>query len=210
MTAGERDELAVRVAKRPPSPAVFADRGWRWSAGWIKGWLVRPWWRLRALFGGSRIRVGRRFSLQGSLTARGPGEVVLGDDVVVLGSATPFTHSREARIEIGDRSLVNGTRFGCALSIRIGADALLGDARLFDTDHHPISRRRATDPTLRPSVRPIAIADNVWIGGGAAVAKGVSIGANSVVAFGSVVTADIPPNRIVGGNPARDIAEVPE
>jgi acetyltransferase-like isoleucine patch superfamily enzyme len=185
-----------------------ARRAWR--RGWIKGWAVRPGWRLRELTGGSRIRVGRRFSLQGKLIARGPGTVVLGDDVVVASRATPFTHDRDARIEIGDRAYVNGTRFGCARSIRIGADALLGDARISDTDFHPVSRRRATDGTLQPKVAPVRIADNVWIGGGAAVLKGVSIGENSVVALAAVVTADVQPDRIVGGNPARDLGPVPD
>ena len=187
----------------------IAHRDWAWIVGWVKGWLVRPAWRLRELLGGSRVRVGRRFSLQGRLTARGPGHVLLGDDVVVSGHVTPFTHARGARIEIGDGAFVNGTRFGCAESIAIGADALLGDARLFDTDHHPVSRRRSTDFTLQPAVRPIARADNVWVGGGAAICKGVSIGRNAVVAFGAVVTSDVPADRIVGGNPARDIGEVP-
>lgn len=185
-------------------------RDYRWQVGWAKGWVVRPGWRLRELLGGSRVRVGRRFSLQGKLTARGPGTVVLGDDVVVAAHTTPYTHSPRARIDVGDRSFLNGTRFGCAEAISIGVDALLGDSRISDTDFHPVSRRRCSDPTLEAAVAPVRIADNVWIGGGSAVLKGVSVGENSVVAFGAVVTRDVPPDRIVGGNPARDLGAVPD
>ena len=171
---------------------------------------MRPWWRLRELFGGSRVRVGKRFSLQGKLTIRGPGTVVFGDDVLVASHATPFTHARDARIVIGDRAFVNGTRFGCAVEIRIGADADVGDARIFDTDFHPVSRRRRTDHSLQPASGPVVIEDNVWVGGDTAVCKGVTIGRDSVIAFAAVVTKDVPPGRIWGGNPARDIGAVPD
>jgi acetyltransferase-like isoleucine patch superfamily enzyme len=171
---------------------------------------MRPWWRLRELFGGSRVRIGKRFSLEGKLTIRGPGTVVFGDDVIVASHATPFTHARDARIVIGDRSFVNGTRFGCAVGIRIGADTDLGDARIFDTDFHPVSRRRRTDRSLQPASGAVVIEDNVWVGGGTAVCKGVTIGRDSVIAFAAVVTKDVPPGRIWGGNPARDIGAVPD
>jgi acetyltransferase-like isoleucine patch superfamily enzyme len=183
---------------------------WQRRRGWIKGWALRPYWRLRALFGGSRVRVGKRFSLQGKLTIRGPGSVVFGDDVTVASHATPFTHAPDARIVIGDRAFVNGTRFGCGVEIRIGADTDLGDARIFDTDFHPVSRRRRTDHTLQPASGAVVIEDNVWVGGGAAVCKGVTVGRDSVIAFGAVVTKDVPPGRIWGGNPARDIGPVPD
>ena len=183
---------------------------WTWRLGWIKGWVLRPLWHLQARLGGSRVIVGQRFSLQGALVFRRPGTVVFGNDVVVASRATPFTHSRTARIEIGDRSFVNGTRFGCAQSIRIGTDALLGDARITDTDHHPVSRRRSTDHSLSSVIKPVRIEDNVWVGAGAVVLKGVTIGRDSVVAFAAVVTKDVPPGRIVGGNPAQDLGPVPD
>jgi len=49
---------------------------------------------------------------------------------------------------------------------------------------------------------PVKIADNVWIGMNAVILKGVTIGENSVVAAGAVVTKPIPPNTVVAGNPA--------
>ncbi len=67
-----------------------------------------------------------------------------------------------------------------------------------------------TGPPLEPSLRrratigkPIAIEQGVWIAAGATILGGVTIGENSVVAAGSVVTKDVPPNTLVGGNPAR-------
>jgi acetyltransferase-like isoleucine patch superfamily enzyme len=185
-------------------------RGRRWILGWLKGWALRPRWWLRALLGGPRIHIGRRFSLQGRLTLRGPGEVVLGDDVVVASHVRPWTNTREARIEIGDRSYINGTGFSCSRSIRVGRDAILADARIYDTDHHPVSRRRTSDRSLEPGVQPVAIAENVWIAAAAAVLKGVSIGANAVVGFGAVVTDDVLADRVVVGNPARDAGPVPD
>ena len=189
---------------------TFAQVSWRWRRGWVKGWALRPLWKMRGLLGGSRVQVGRRFSLQGKLTFRGPGAVVFGDDVVVAAHTTPYTHSPDALIKIGDRAFLNGTRFGCTREIRIGADALVADARITDSDYHHVSRRRSTDRSLKPAVEPVVIRDNVWVGGGAVILTGVTVGRDSVIAFAAVVTKDVAPGRIVGGNPARDLGPVPD
>ena len=175
----------------------------------LKGRLMPPLWHVRARFGGPTVLVGAGFTLEGRLVVSGPGEVVIGDHVVVVQRTVLYTQTPSARIEIGDRVVLNGTRVACALSIRIGSDSLVGRARIQDTDYHPTSRRRR-DPTLKAVPSPVDIGKNVWVGVQAGVLKGVSIGANSVVAFGAVVTKDVPPNRIVGGNPAVDLGPVPE
>src|SRR5262249_49705780 len=128
--------------------------------------------------------------------------------VIVDAKTDIFTHSFEAVVTIGDRSFVNGTRFGCVREIRIGSGAILADARIMDTDFHSIQRdRRQKSAPIR--VAPVEIGENVWIAAGAAVLRGVTIGDDSVVAFGAVVTKDVAPGTIVGGNPAREIGPVP-
>ena len=62
--------------------------------------------------------------------------------------------------------------------------------------------------TKSASAEPIVIEKNVWIAAGAIVIGGVTVGENSVVAAGSVVTKDIPPNTLAGGNPARIIRSI--
>jgi acetyltransferase-like isoleucine patch superfamily enzyme len=73
------------------------------------------------------------------------------------------------------------------------------------TSGHPMesSQRRAS-----VIAKPIVIERNVWIAAGATIIGGVTIGENSVVAAGSVVTKDVPPNTLVGGNPARVIRSI--
>jgi len=56
--------------------------------------------------------------------------------------------------------------------------------------------------------KPVVIERNVWIAAGVTIIGGVRVGENSVVAAGSVVTRDVPPNALVGGNPARVIRSI--
>ena len=73
------------------------------------------------------------------------------------------------------------------------------------TSGHPI------DPSQRRNgviAKPIVIERNVWIAAGATIIGGVTVGENSVIAAGSVVTKDVPPNVLVGGNPARVIRSI--
>jgi acetyltransferase-like isoleucine patch superfamily enzyme len=55
---------------------------------------------------------------------------------------------------------------------------------------------------------PVTIEDNVWIGGSVSIIGGVTIGRNSVVAAGSVVIRDVPPDTLVAGNPARVVRKI--
>jgi len=86
--------------------------------------------------------------------------------------------------------------------IDIGDDVQIAPAVQLYTATHPI------DPAVRrsglESGRPIRIGNNVWIGGGAIVLPGVTIGDDAVIGAGSVVTRDVPAGAVVVGNPARE------
>lgn len=73
-----------------------------------------------------------------------------------------------------------------------------------------ITAGHALDPAQRRVTigNPIVIERNVWIAAGATIIGGVTVGENSVVAAGAVVTRNVPPNSLVGGNPARLIRSV--
>ena len=160
--------------------------------------LVYQYFLKRAIF-------GKNLRVRGGLSIKGPGKVIFGDDVLIEGRGhrvTPFTHSPDALIQIGSNAFINGTRFGCRQNIRIGEYAIIGDARIMDTDFHSIFPDRWR-PEAKIATQPVLIEDNVWIGGATAILKGVRIGRNSVVGFGSVVSTDVPADCVVAGNPAR-------
>ncbi|MGP1615255.1 MAG: sugar O-acetyltransferase [Pollutimonas bauzanensis] len=109
-----------------------------------------------------------------------------------------------SHITIGARTFINyGLVALDVAAIAIGNDVQIGPNVQLLTPTHPI------DPDARRSkleaAKPIVIGDNVWLGGGAIVLPGVSIGENSVIGAGSVVTKDIPANTVAVGNPARVI-----
>jgi acetyltransferase-like isoleucine patch superfamily enzyme len=148
---------------------------------------------------------GKNLRLRGKCVIKGPGKVEIGDNVYINGSGHPvtlFTHHSDAKIIIGSHSFLNGPRFGCRRLIEIGEYNILGDARIMDTDFHSIYPNRWSQEAEVLS-GPVTLKKNVWVGGGAAVLKGVTIGENSVIGFGSVVSADVPENCLVAGNPAK-------
>ncbi|MEN5115528.1 DapH/DapD/GlmU-related protein [Brevundimonas diminuta] len=89
----------------------------------------------------------------------------------------------------------------------IADDVMIGPNVSLITSGHPIapSQRRAG-----VTASPIVIERNVWIAANVTVIGGVTIGENSVVAAGSVVTKDVPANTLVGGNPAKVIRSIVE
>jgi maltose O-acetyltransferase len=108
---------------------------------------------------------------------------------------------------IGPRSLVN---FGCSLVatklVRIGAHCHIGPyTMMLDNDYHRIEPERRLE---RPESAPIVVEDNVWIGARVIVMSGVTIGEDSCVGAGSVVTSDVPRRTLVAGVPARHIRDL--
>jgi maltose O-acetyltransferase len=114
----------------------------------------------------------------------------------------PFYCDYGYQIHIGARTFVN---FGLVAldvaSIRIGDDVQFGPRVQLLTPTHPLEPepRRAK----WEAAEPIAIGDNVWLGGGVIVCPGVTIGADAVVGAGSVVLEDIPAGVLAVGAPAR-------
>ena len=89
--------------------------------------------------------------------------------------------------------------------IDIGDDVMIGPNVSIITSSHPLEPARRREFVI---AKPIVIERNVWIAAGATIIGGVTIGENSVVAAGSVVTRDVPANSLAGGNPARVIRAI--
>jgi acetyltransferase-like isoleucine patch superfamily enzyme len=121
---------------------------------------------------------------------------------------TPFTYSRDAVITIGDGTFLNGTRFGCAQEITVGERCILADARIMDTDFHSLHADRH-DPAAPVRVKPVHIADNVWIGAQAGILPGTRIGRNSVVSFGAVCSGRYRADAVIIGNPGEAVMSIP-
>lgn len=129
----------------------------------------------------------------------------IGDGVEVR---PPFYCDYGYQISIGPGTFVN---FGAVLldvaRITVGADVQVGPNVQLLTPTHPIdaAQRRAK----WEAAEPITVRDNVWLGGGAIVLPGVTIGENTVVGAGSVVTRDLPADVVAAGNPARIVRDLP-
>jgi acetyltransferase-like isoleucine patch superfamily enzyme len=91
--------------------------------------------------------------------------------------------------------------------IDIGDDVLIGPNVSLINSGHPVEPSQRRECVI---ARPIVIEANVWIAAGATIIGGVTVGENSVVAAGSVVTHDVPRNTLVGGNPAQVIRSIGE
>lgn len=114
----------------------------------------------------------------------------------------PFYTDCGRNITVGKNVFINsGCHFQDQGGIRIGDGSQIGHKVTFATLNHGIAP--AHRHTVYPA--PIVIGQNVWIGAAATVVQGISIGDNSIVGAGSVVTKDVPANTIVAGVPARVI-----
>lgn len=119
----------------------------------------------------------------------------------------PFRCDYGSQTFIGARTFANfGLMILDVATVTIGDDVQIGPHVQLLTPIHPIEPgpRRAK----WEAARPIAIGDNVWLGGGVIVCPGVTIGENTVVGAGAVVTKDLPPNVVAVGNPARVIRHI--
>jgi acetyltransferase-like isoleucine patch superfamily enzyme len=165
---------------------------------------------------GADCYLERRDSFKRFRSTREPG-LVLGDRVKVY-TWTEFNIEPGGIAEVGDDSILVGTVFMCAESVRIGRRVIVSyNVTIADSDFHPrepearkqdaIANAPGGDRSHRPTViaRPVVIEDDAWIGIGAIILKGVTIGRGARVGAGAVVTSDVSPGAHVAGNPARPV-----
>jgi acetyltransferase-like isoleucine patch superfamily enzyme len=149
------------------------------------------------------------------LRSKNPRAVVFGKHCSCYAGCS-FSISQGARCTVGDFTLLNGALIMAEEKIDIGSYCLVSwNVGIADSDFHPLEpaqrlidaqalapyfKNRPPRPQLKTA--PVKICDNVWIGMNAVILKGVTVGENSVVAAGSVVTKSVEPNVVVAGNPA--------
>jgi len=149
------------------------------------------------------------------LQSKKPRAVIIGRHVSCYAGCS-FAIGENGNCTIGDFTLLNGALIMAEENIEIGSHCLVSwNVGIADSDFHPLEpaqrlidaqalapyfKHRPARPKLKTA--PVKIADNVWIGMNAVILKGVTIGENSVVAAGSVVTKNVEANTIVAGNPA--------
>lgn len=186
---------------------------------------------LKAITGGwehaslpGNIRVGadcyleRKESFKRFRSTREPG-LVIGDRVKVY-TWTEFNIEPTGSVEVGDDSILVGVVFMCAEGVRIGKRVVVSyNVTIADSDFHPrdpelrmqdaMANAPYGDKSHRPMVatKPVVIEDDVWIGIGAIILKGVHIGKGARIGAGTVVTKNVPAGATVIGNPAQPDAE---
>jgi maltose O-acetyltransferase len=128
----------------------------------------------------------------------------IADDTLIQ---SPFRCDYGYNIRIGRRSFINYG--GIILDV---APVTIGDEVLIATNVQILTATHPLDPVRRRAwwefAKPISVADGVWIGGGALILPGVSIGENAVIGAGAVVTRNVAANTVVVGNPARVVREL--
>lgn len=178
---------------------------------------------------GSRLETNGPIRILGTipvLKMPGKSKIKLGKKVVLNSddnhSNTALTYrctlvcGLNGEILVGDNTMMNGVSITAYEKVSIGENCQIASATLIsDTDFHPIN------PAIRQkeamgyrfdhnlvNKRQIIIGNNVWIGWGVIILKGVTIGDNSIIAAGAVVVNDVPSNVIAAGNPAKVVKSI--
>lgn len=171
----------------------------------VFGWFVRRvgrvtsgtgssvrWWGLRAVRYGGRIAIGCNSIVRCRIDFDSP----------------------QGLVSIGDRCYLGASHFVCHTAITVGDDVIMSwGVTVVDHDSHSVNwaeRQLDVADWMRGvkrwdsvTVRPIRIESKAWIGFGASILKGVTVGEGAVVGANAVVTRDVPPYVVVAGNPAR-------
>jgi len=204
--------LPVNVATRPLFRLLYGVHVFVRRA-WISG--RRFFWN-EPLFRSQCEAVGERFQMEELPYVQGEGRIVIGDRVRLSGQpqftfGRPSTPEDKPLLEIGD-----GTFIGHHCGINVGREVTIGrncllatGVLIYDQDGHPLdaAKRRSGEPTPQKDIHPVKLGDDVWIGVGSIILKGVTVGDRAVVAARSVVTKDVPADAVVSGNPARIISD---
>ena len=177
--------------------------------------LLLKWFVKEPTFRAFAHSIGNNLRFERIPYIRGKGKIIIGSQVHISGLIGLYfsSHAPEApEFSIGDGTFIgDDTTFSMAKGISIGNDCLISGGCVFqDNDGHPLDakERKAGNHVSQDEVHQVVIEDNVWIGARVTVLKGVTIGENSVVGTGAIVTEDIPAGSLAVGNPAKVIKKL--
>jgi len=170
------------------------------AQAWDNLWAVlRARWYLRRV-----DALGPRPRVWGRPAVHNWGAMSFGTRLRLVSTVatTELAAAPGGKLEIGDNVFIN---YGCSIAanerVRIGSDCSLGTyVIVMDNDFHQTDPRRRQET---PPSAPVVLEDNVWLGARAIVLKGVTVGRDSVIGAGAVVTRDVPPGCLAAGVPAR-------
>jgi len=164
------------------------------------------------LFKSQCVHVGKGLWMEKMPYIVGNGEIYIGDSVRLSGKPSVAFSTKinpKPCLKIGNNTFIgHGTGFAIADRAEIGMNCLIsGGVSIMDNDGHPLDyiKRRNNLPPDRDRVKPVVVGNDVWIGRGAVIAKGVNIGDRSVIGARAVVTKDVLADCVVAGNPAKII-----
>lgn len=162
---------------------------------------------------GKCINIGKMYYLEGAKYISMADNVDIGERCIIEVHDKYQDQSFRPKLIIGSNCHIgDDSHITCINEVVIGNNVLTG-RKIFITDNaHGASLRGLLDmsPNKRPltSKGPVIIGDNVWIGEMVCIMPGVRIGKGSIIGANAVVTKDIPPYCVVGGNPAKIIKEL--
>ncbi len=166
--------------------------------------------RLLARLAWLKLRYGRRLQTEGVCFICPGVKLEIGRNATLrIGRWAWIGHGSKLRVHEGEVSIGAKTVMGqeCTISayrrVEIGRECIVADrVMLIDFDHGVVEVER---PIRLQGIykRDVRVGCNVWIGYGACLLRGVSVGHNSIIGTNAVVTRDVPENAVVGGVPAR-------
>jgi acetyltransferase-like isoleucine patch superfamily enzyme len=205
--------LSIRMPVfRPLAGALYAERELRhtlWPL-FLKIIYREPLMRYRC------DHIGRSLYLEGAIPQiYGNGSIRVGDNVRIGGRnswTVGFKVSDGAELVIGNRVNIGyQNQISVAKRVTIGDDTMFApNVQIYDNPNHPLSpaARLRHEQFAIEDAEPVSIGRNVWIGSGALIMRGVTIGDGAVIGAMSVVTRDVEPATLVAGNPARVLRDI--
>ena len=180
------------------------------------------YWRFNKIkFASKNIQFGKNLIVKGSiyLNINSNSQVKIGDNCNIKSGQnhnpisrnikTSITLEERAMLEIGNSVGLSSVCIWVHDSVRIGNNVNIGaDTIIMDSDAHSLDylhRQNIDTDLLNKNNKEIIIGDDVLIGMRSMILKGVTIGDRSIIGSGSIVTRDVPPDTVVGGNPAKFI-----
>lgn len=169
---------------------------------------------LRIILKINRVKYGREIKVYGVPRIENKGSITLGNNLRLVSARCAYNSgnitggvflrtTRTGSINIGEDVCLNGTSIISEISVTLGNRIMIGaNTVIMDTNSHNIpfeNRLKRWDKIAR---KPVVIEDDVWIGASCFIMKGVRVGKGSIIAAGSVVTKNVEPFSIYGGNPA--------